>query len=58
MYECGYEENTVAMLQDFWIWATQRDEAIQLAVVLGHAQLGAGLRARVLEAAPVLSVKV
>ena len=50
MYECGYDATTVDMLKDFWTWATQTDEAIQLASDLGYAPLGAGLRARVAEA--------
>jgi phosphate transport system substrate-binding protein len=50
LYECGYDANTADMLKDFWTWATQTDEAIKLASDLGYAPLGAGLRARVLEA--------
>jgi phosphate transport system substrate-binding protein len=49
-YECGYEEMTRDMLVDYWTWATQTDQAIELARDLGYAPLGEGLRARVLEA--------
>lgn len=50
MYECGYAQNTADMLKDFWTWATQSDEAIELAIDLGYAPLGSGLRVRVFEA--------
>jgi len=49
-YECGYEANTADMLIDYWTWATQTDQAIELARELGYAPLGSGLRPRVLEA--------
>jgi phosphate transport system substrate-binding protein len=47
-YTCGYDESTEAMLKDFWIWATQSQEADQIALELGYAPLGASLKARVL----------
>ncbi|KGM13080.1 phosphate ABC transporter substrate-binding protein PstS [Cellulomonas bogoriensis] len=49
VWECGYDENTGAMLRDYWTWATQSDEARDLAEELGYAPLGEGLRARVAE---------
>jgi phosphate transport system substrate-binding protein len=49
-WECGYEENTAAMLQDFWTWAVSDDTALELTTDLGYAPLGEGLRPRVLEA--------
>lgn len=49
-WECGYEDNTAAMLQDYWTWATQSPEADALAMELGYAPLGAGLKGRVAEA--------
>ncbi|MFN3708788.1 phosphate ABC transporter substrate-binding protein PstS [Microcella sp.] len=49
-YECGYEQNTADMLIDYWTWATQSEEANQLAADLGYAVLGDSLKPRVLEA--------
>lgn len=49
-YECGYDENTAEMLKDYWTWATQDEVAIDLAMELGYAPLGEGLRPRVAEA--------
>ncbi len=49
-WECGYEGNTAELLRDYWTWAVSSDEAIQAAIELGYAPLGASLRARVLEA--------
>lgn len=49
-YECGYDDNVGAMLIDYWTWATQSEQAIELARELGYAPLGEGLRGRVLEA--------
>lgn len=49
-YECGYDETTAAMLKDYWTWATQDPRAEELAMELGYAPLGSGLKARVLEA--------
>lgn len=50
LYECGYSTNTADMLKDFWTWATQTDEASALAVELGYAPIGMGLRPRVYQA--------
>lgn len=50
VYECGYDDNTAAMLIDYWTWATQSSEATALAENLGYPVLGPGLRPRVLEA--------
>lgn len=47
-YECGYDENTEAMLKDFWTWSTQSEEADQLALELGYAPMGSELKERVL----------
>jgi phosphate transport system substrate-binding protein len=49
-WECGYEATTADMLVDYWTWATQTDQATELARELGYAPLGSGLRARVLDA--------
>ncbi|MGY6500429.1 MAG: phosphate ABC transporter substrate-binding protein PstS [Acidimicrobiales bacterium] len=49
-YECGYDENTAEILIDYWTWATQSETAMNLAMDLGYAPLGEGLRARVLDA--------
>jgi phosphate transport system substrate-binding protein len=49
-WECGYDEDTAAMLQDFWTWAISSDEAIAQTTELGYAPLGEGLRTRVLDA--------
>jgi phosphate transport system substrate-binding protein len=49
-YECGYDANTTDMLVDYWTWATQTDQATELARELGYAPLGSSLRPRVLEA--------
>jgi phosphate transport system substrate-binding protein len=49
-WECGYEGNTAELLRDYWTWAVSSDEAIEAALELGYAPLGAGLRARVLDA--------
>jgi phosphate transport system substrate-binding protein len=46
-YTCGYDENAEAMLKDFWLWATQTQEADQIALELGYAPLGASLKERV-----------
>lgn len=47
VWECGYDENTEAMLKDYWTWATQSEAANQLALDLGYAPLGEGLKPRV-----------
>lgn len=49
-YTSGYDATTAAILKDFWIWATQTQEADELALQLGYAPLGASLKARVLDA--------
>jgi phosphate transport system substrate-binding protein len=49
-YECGYDGNTAELLRDFWTWAVSDQVAIDLAMELGYAPLGEGLRPRVLEA--------
>jgi phosphate transport system substrate-binding protein len=49
-YECGYEGNTAELLKDYWTWAISDQTAIDLALELGYAPLGEGLRARVLDA--------
>lgn len=57
VWECGYEDDTAAMLKDYWTWATQSDEAIALAQELGYAPLGAGLRTRVAEAIDRINIQ-
>lgn len=49
-YTCGYDARTAALLQDFWIWATQSQEGDQLALELAYAPLGETLKERVLVA--------
>jgi phosphate transport system substrate-binding protein len=49
-WECGYEGNAAELLKDYWTWAVSDQTAIDLALELGYAPLGEGLRARVLEA--------
>lgn len=48
-YECGYEGNTAELIKDYWTWAISDQTAVDLALELGYAPLGAGLRDRVLE---------
>lgn len=48
-WECGYEGNTADLLKDYWTWAVSDQTAIDLALELGYAPLGEGLRARVLD---------
>ncbi|QSB06074.1 phosphate ABC transporter substrate-binding protein PstS [Natronoglycomyces albus] len=48
-YTCGYDDETAAVLKDYWIWATQTPEADQLAMELGYAPMGPELKARVLD---------
>jgi phosphate transport system substrate-binding protein len=50
VYECGYDDNTAAMLIDYWTWATQSAQAKELAENLGYPTLGPGLQPRVLAA--------
>jgi phosphate transport system substrate-binding protein len=57
VWECGYDENTAAILKDYWTWATQSDTAIQLATDLGYAPLGTGLRARVADALERINIE-
>jgi phosphate transport system substrate-binding protein len=49
VYECGYDDSTAEMLKDFWTWATQDPRADDLAMELGYAPLGSGLKSRVQE---------
>jgi phosphate transport system substrate-binding protein len=56
-YECGYEGNTAELLQDYWSWATQSQEAMDLAMELGYAPLGEGLRPRVQAAIDQIGVQ-
>jgi phosphate transport system substrate-binding protein len=50
VYECGYDDNTAAMLIDYWTWATQSAQAKELAENLGYPTLGPALQPRVLAA--------
>jgi phosphate transport system substrate-binding protein len=50
VWECGYDDETAAILKDYWTWATQSQEAVDLAMELGYAPLGESLRERVAEA--------
>jgi phosphate transport system substrate-binding protein len=46
VWECGYDEETEALLKDFWSWAIS-DDGAALASDLGYAPVGEGLRPRV-----------
>ena len=48
VWECGYDEQTEALLKDFWTWAVTEGGA--LAENLGYAPLGPSLQDRVLAA--------
>lgn len=48
VWECGYDEQTEALLKDFWTWAVT--EGGPLAQDLGYAPMGPGLQERVLAA--------
>ncbi|MBD8505617.1 phosphate ABC transporter substrate-binding protein PstS [Hoyosella sp. G463] len=48
-YECGYDDNTAEMLKDYWTWVLTDQEADDLALELGYAPMGDGLKDRVLE---------
>jgi phosphate transport system substrate-binding protein len=47
-WECGYEDATADLLQDFWTWAVE--EGDDHALDLGYAPLSEGLKPQVLEA--------
>jgi phosphate transport system substrate-binding protein len=47
-WECGYEEGTAQLLQDFWTWAVE--EGDEYAIDLGYAPLSEGLKPQVLDA--------
>ncbi|WP_146340315.1 phosphate ABC transporter substrate-binding protein PstS [Nesterenkonia sp. NBAIMH1] len=49
-YECGYDETTEEILKSYWSWATQSDEATELATELGYAPLGESLQGDVQDA--------
>jgi phosphate transport system substrate-binding protein len=42
-WECGYDDATAELLQDFWSWAIS-EEGDQLALELGYAPLGPSLK--------------
>jgi len=48
VWECGYEDETAALLRDFWTWAVT--EGGPFAEELGYVGMGEGLGARVLAA--------
>lgn len=48
-YECGYEDETAAVLRDFWTWVLTDVEADRLAAELGYAPMGRELKRRVIE---------
>jgi phosphate transport system substrate-binding protein len=45
-WECGYDEETAALMRDFWTWAIS-DDGAALAEELGYAPIGEGLRPRI-----------
>lgn len=47
--ECGYEGNTAELLQNFWTWAVDSEEARARALELGFVSLPDGPRQEVLE---------
>jgi phosphate transport system substrate-binding protein len=47
-WECGYDDGTAQLLQDFWTWAVE--EGDDYAIDLGYAPLSEGLKPQVLEA--------
>jgi phosphate transport system substrate-binding protein len=49
-YECGYDDDTTEMLQSYWNWATQSEEAMDLAMELGYVPLSDGLQDQVQDA--------
>ncbi|MDT0305438.1 phosphate ABC transporter substrate-binding protein PstS [Streptomyces sp. DSM 44917] len=48
-YECGYDEDTAALLRDFWTWTLSDATADQSAAALGYAPMGRALKTRVIE---------
>ncbi|TDC69896.1 phosphate ABC transporter substrate-binding protein PstS [Streptomyces hainanensis] len=48
-YECGYDDETAALVRDFWTWALTDVEADRLAAELGYAPMGRELKRRVIE---------
>lgn len=48
-YECGYDADTAEALRDYWTWATQDEQADELATELGYAPMGDELKERVAE---------
>lgn len=49
-YTCGYDDDVADMLKDFWLWATQSEEADEIALELHYAPLGQSLKERVADA--------
>jgi phosphate transport system substrate-binding protein len=47
-WECGYDDETEALLKDFWTWAVE--EGDEFALELGYAPLSEGLKPQVLDA--------
>jgi phosphate transport system substrate-binding protein len=43
-------QETADLLKEFWTWATQSDEADEIARDLGYAPLGESLKAQVADA--------
>jgi phosphate transport system substrate-binding protein len=47
-YACGYDDETAALLRDFWTWALIDETADGWAAELGYAPMGRELKARVI----------
>ncbi|RBM17781.1 phosphate ABC transporter substrate-binding protein PstS [Streptomyces sp. PT12] len=47
-YECGYDDETAALLRDFWTWALEDTQADRFAAELGYAPMGRDLKERVI----------
>jgi phosphate transport system substrate-binding protein len=54
-WRCGYDDTTATLLKDFWTWALEGGD--EFALQLGYAPLGAGIKARVLDAIQDINVE-
>ena len=55
-WECGYDDDTAALLRDFWSWAVS-EEGDSLALDLGYAPLGSALKDDVLAAVERINIQ-
>jgi phosphate transport system substrate-binding protein len=56
VWECGYDDDTAALLKDFWTWAIS-DEGAAIAEELNYAPIGEGLRPRIQEAIDRINIE-